>query len=247
MHAGALSQFLRAPRAPSAVKPLGQMLNGYGGEGEFSTPIEMNSSDIERATAGFASAAQRAIQAGFDGVEIHAANGYLLDQFITEYTNLREDSYGGELQRRMRFVSEVLGAIRVAVGERFVVGIRLSQGKVNDFDYRWPGGLAAGRVIFGAVQEAGADYIHFASEGKEFDHGCRTPRGESLPQLARNETHLPVIANGGLENPDAARRILEEGHGDLVALATGAFQPGLGKADCGESAAVQFRRRYAEA
>ena len=223
MHAGALSQFLRTPRAPSAVKPLGRMLTGYGGQGEFPVPLEMTRSEIEKAIAGFASSAQQAIKAGFDGIEVHAANGYLLHQFITEYTNLRQDCYGGKLQDRIRFVSEVLGAIRASVGEHLVVGVRLSQGKVNDFDYHWPGGLTDGRVIFGAVRRAGADYIHFASEGKGFDHGCLTLQSESLPQFARNETHLPVIGNGGLESPAAARRILEEGHGDLVALGTGAL------------------------
>ncbi|MEJ8567292.1 NADH:flavin oxidoreductase [Elongatibacter sediminis] len=224
MHGGALSQHLSGTRAASAIQPLRTMLAGYSRkQGLFPKPQAMNLAEIDAAIDGFVQAAQRAERAGFDGVEIHAANGYLLDQFLTDYTNLREDQYGGPVRNRIRLTAEVITAVTRAVGSDFVTGVRLSQGKVNDFDYLWGGGLADGEVIFSAVHEAGADYIHFASEGQGFDHGCLTREGDSLTKLARDVTGLPLIANGGLHNPSEARRILDEGHGDLVAIGTGAL------------------------
>jgi 2,4-dienoyl-CoA reductase-like NADH-dependent reductase (Old Yellow Enzyme family) len=100
MHAGALSQgnvYRSKAKAPSAVPPKGEQLTFYGGEGPYPTPEEMSREDIRLAIQGFAAAARNAREAGFDGVEIHGANGYLLDQFLTDYTNRRSDEYGGSL------------------------------------------------------------------------------------------------------------------------------------------------------
>lgn len=224
MHAGALSQHLSNTRAPSAIQPLRTMLPGYSvKQGPYPFPQAMNLSEIDGVIEGFLQSAIRAEQAGFDGVEIHAANGYLLDQFITDYTNYREDQYGGSLENRIRLSVEIIEAIKQNVSSDFLVGIRLSQGKVNDFDYLWSGGLNDGKMIFNAVANAGVDMIHFASEGMGFDHGCLTREGQSLPQQARMLTHLPLIANGGLDDPNEAKRILEEGHADLISLAKGAL------------------------
>src|SRR5690606_16240367 len=98
MHAGALSQGNRYrddTAGPSAVPPLGEKMPEYGGHGPWPTPKAMSADDIDAAVRGFVSSAVRAREAGFDGVEVHAANGYLLDQFLTDYTNRREDAYGG--------------------------------------------------------------------------------------------------------------------------------------------------------
>lgn len=224
MHAGALSQHLSNTRAPSAIQPMRQMLAGYSEkQGPFPLPQAMNPAEIDQVIDGFANAALCAEAAGFDGVEIHAANGYLLDQFLTEYTNNREDQYGGSVENRIRLTTEIVSAVKRSVSEHCIVGVRVSQGKVNDFDYTWPNGLDDGTVIFNALKTAGTDYIHFASEGKGFDHGCLTREGDSLPRLARTLTGLPVIANGGLDRPENALRILEEEHADYIALGTGAL------------------------
>ncbi|NRA86546.1 MAG: hypothetical protein HRU28_03960 [Rhizobiales bacterium] len=87
----------------------------------------------------------------------------------------------------------------------------------------WPNGINDGKIIFTSLKNAGADYIHFASEGKGFNHGCLTKDGESLPKFAREITGLPVIANGGLDHSGEANRIFEDGHADLIALGTGAL------------------------
>jgi 2,4-dienoyl-CoA reductase-like NADH-dependent reductase (Old Yellow Enzyme family) len=224
MHAGALSQHLDDTRGPSAIKPLRTMLQGYSTrQGEFLMPISMSKSEIGRAVDGFVASAFHAEEAGFDGVEIHGANGYLLDQFLTSYTNQREDQYGGSVKNRVSLITEIIKAICDVVNPNFLVGVRLSQGKVNDFNYKWPGGLADGKIIFSEIKNTGADYIHFASEGAGFDHGCLTVNGESLTRQARDLTGLPIIANGGLHETGEAERILRDGHGDLIALGTGAL------------------------
>jgi 2,4-dienoyl-CoA reductase-like NADH-dependent reductase (Old Yellow Enzyme family) len=95
MHAGALSQgnsYGVGTIAPSPVALRGEMLEEYGGSGRWPTPREMNHDDIDCVIGGFVGAAMRARAAGFDGVEVHAANGYLLDQFLTDYTNARDVS-----------------------------------------------------------------------------------------------------------------------------------------------------------
>ncbi len=224
MHAGALSQHLSNTRSASPVQPMRHMLEGYSNKhGRFPLPQAMNLSEIDDVISGFSSSAMRAEEAGFDGVEVHAANGYLLDQFLTDYTNDREDQYGGSVENRCRLSAQIIASIKRSVSSHFIVGVRVSQGKVNDFDYVWLNGINDGKIIFSSLKNAGADYIHFASEGKGFDHGCLTRNGESLPKLARELTGLPVIANGGLDNSSEATRILEDGHADLIALGTGAL------------------------
>jgi 2,4-dienoyl-CoA reductase-like NADH-dependent reductase (Old Yellow Enzyme family) len=125
MHAGALSQgnpHAAGAIGPSAIAPIGQMLEEYGGAGSWPVPREMTPADIDSAGAGYTEAAARARAAGFDGVEVHAANGYLLDQFLTVYTNVRADEYGGAVHNRIRLTARVIAEIRSRVGDDFVVG-----------------------------------------------------------------------------------------------------------------------------
>lgn len=225
MHAGAVAQGNRfSDRAvgPSAVRPLGEQLTKYRGSGRWPVPLEMTRRQIAEAVHGFAAAAVRARDAGFDGVEIHAANGYLLDQFLTPYTNLRTDGYGGDVEERSRLVREVTAEVRGATGPGFVVGVRFSQGKINDPSWRWPGGDAEAGVVFTAAASAGADYLHLAGSGRDWFPG-EAPDGPSLPSLARKATGLPVIANGGLHRDAVARRVLDERHADVLAIGTGAL------------------------
>jgi 2,4-dienoyl-CoA reductase-like NADH-dependent reductase (Old Yellow Enzyme family) len=223
MHGGALSQVLAETVGPSAVTPKGEKMPEYGGEGPFPLPREASEDGIREAISGFADAARNAKAAGFDGVEIHGANGYLVDQFITDYTNTRSDRYGGPAADRARFACEVIEAVRGAVGGNFPVGIRLSQGKVNDHGYWWPGGRADAEAIFGAIGEAEPDYLHVASEGRDWRETARIDAGVTITQLAKGITGLPVVTNGGMHDPELAGAVLREGHGDLVALGRGAL------------------------
>ncbi|WP_433207941.1 NADH:flavin oxidoreductase [Nocardia sp. CA-107356] len=224
MHAGAISQgnaYGFETIGPSAVQPRGQMMADYGGVGgPWNAPREMTASDIDDVVAGFVAAAENARKAGFDGVEIHGANGYLLDQFLTDYTNQRTDEYGGPVENRIRLTARVLRAMRDALGD-FLIGVRLSQTKVNDFTYRWPGAEADAQVIFATLAEA--DYLHIASEGRNFIETARFPGGATVTQLAREVSGRPVIANGGMHALPQAADVLTGGHADVLSLGTGAL------------------------
>lgn len=226
MHAGALSQgneHRTDTAGPSSVTPLGEMMPEYGGSGAWPTPREMTRADIDDAVAGFVAAARNAHAAGFDGVEIHAANGYLLDQFLTDYTNLRTDDYGGSVAARVRLTAEVVTAIKDVVPASFLVGVRLSQTKVNDLEYRWRGGAHDAEIIFGTLAAAGADYLHVASEGRDWIETARLDSGETTTSLARKVAGVPVIANGGMHSVEQAAAVLSEAHADILSIARGAL------------------------
>ena len=225
MHAGALIQGNRhrtVAVAPSAVQPKGRKLLGYGGDGPYALPRELTAADIAEAIAGFAAGAARARTAGFDGVEVHAANGYLLDQFLTTYTNRRTDGYGGSAANRARVLVEVVDAIHAAAGADFPVGVRVSQVKVNDLEYRWSGPAEA-EAVFATLSAARPAYVHVASEGAHWDATSFLAPGVSITAVARRATGVPVIANGGMHDPDLAARLLRDGHADLVSLGHGAL------------------------
>ena len=225
MHAGALSQaspFRTHTIAPSAVQPAGKQMEFYHGEGDYAMPVEMTQAQITEAIDGFVQSAVRAVGiGGFDGIEIHGANGYLLDQFLTAHTNLRTDRWGGDAAGRVRLLEEVVTAVKTAVGDRVPVGIRISQGKVNDFTSKWPGRDADAEVIFGALARAGTDFIHvteFEAWKPAFEGGK-----DSLIALARR--HAPgvtIIANGSLHSVERAGEALALG-ADIVALGRGAL------------------------
>ncbi|MEV4363330.1 NADH:flavin oxidoreductase [Nonomuraea sp. NPDC004186] len=226
MHAGALSQGNRYrddTAAPSAVLPRGQKMPEYGGYGPWPTPRAMSQDDIDQVVHGFVTSAVRARRAGFDGVEVHGANGYLVDQFLTDYTNQRGDRYGGTVANRVRLAAEIVSAIRAEVGPRFCVGIRLSQGKVNDFTHRWAGGSREAEIIFAALAEAGASYLHIASEGRDWVETATLDGQVTITGLARKVTGLPVLANGGMHDLARAAMVLQDGHADVLTLGRGAL------------------------
>jgi 2,4-dienoyl-CoA reductase-like NADH-dependent reductase (Old Yellow Enzyme family) len=224
MHGGALSQYHTRTLAPSAIQPLGKkMPEAGGGDGPFPFPQEITLSDLRMIRQGFVNAALLAKEAGFDGIELHAANGYLLDQFLTEYTNQRQDQYGGTVENRFRLIGELIAEIRQGVGENFLIGLRLSEGKVNHLSYRFPEGSAMAKAILGEVARTKIDYVHIAAEGGKWARECLYPDGSSYSGLARQITGLPVIANGGLHDLNVSRQLLQEGHADLVALGRAAL------------------------
>ena len=218
MHAGALSQYNKytgSGAGPSAIKPLGKEMTFYYGEGEYSSPKAMTQEDIYDVVRGFAHAAKRAKLAGFDGVEIHGANGYLLDQFITVYTNERSDEYGGVLANRFRIYKDIISSVREAVGLDFIVGIRFSQSKVNDFEYTWPEKDEGAQHIFQSIEAMGIDYIHTT------EHCAKEPAfegGLSLSALAKKYAAVPVIANGGVSNENDANFLVESNQADIISL-----------------------------
>ncbi len=224
MHAGALSQgnrFKESTIAPSAVKPKGEQLPFYGGSGEFAMPVEMTKEDISQVIESFATSAKNAKEAGFDGIEIHGANGYILDQFLTDYTNERNDEYGGSTENRLRLLLEVVDAVRDAVGTDFPVGIRIAQAKVNDPDHKWQNGIEDAELIFGQLGKAGVDYIH-TSEPNATEPAFEGSDA-TLVELAKKYGNTVAIANGSLENPQLVEALLAEGKADIVTIGKGAL------------------------
>ncbi|MCF7202417.1 tRNA-dihydrouridine synthase [Pseudomonas oligotrophica] len=206
--------------APSAVQPGGQQLAFYGGEGPYATPAEMNEEEIGQAVDGFVRSALHAREAGFDGVELHAANGYLLHEFLSAEFNQRSDRWGGDFKARLALPLAVLRAVRQALGEDFIVGMRLSQGMVTNGRLKWDGGVEEAKIRFATLANAGLDYLHVT----EFD--ITQPafgEGPSLAAIARASVPIPLIGNGGIRTGEQAETLLEHRAMDLVAIGKAAL------------------------
>ena len=197
------------PVAPSAVRPAGQAFTEEGTP-DFVTPRALAAEELTGIAADYARAARNAIAAGFDGVEIHGAHGYLLDQFLRDGTNRRCDAYGGSVENRLRFPLEVVDAVTAAIGAART-GIRLSPvSPVNDMS---DGDPAA--VFFPLVERLarrGLAYVHVV-EGD-----TRGPRESDFDFRAlRRAFGGAWIANNGYDR-DLAARTLEAGDADLIAF-----------------------------
>ena len=225
MHAGALSQgnrFRDGTVGPSAIQPKGKQMTFYHGKDRYVLPAAITEEQIADAIGGFAGSAARAIEvAGFDAVEIHSANGYLLDQFLTDYANSRTDRWGGSVENRVRLTVETLKAVRARVGGKVPVGVRISQGKVNDFHHKWVAAERDAEIIFGSLADAGADFIHVT------DHEAWKPAfaegGPSLMHLAKHYApRTTIFANGGLHDIEQAAAALKDG-ADIIAIGRGAL------------------------
>ena len=225
MHAGALSQgnrFRDGTVGPSAVQPKGEQMTFYHGKDRYALPAAITEEQIADAIAGFAEAARRAIEiAGFDAIEIHGANGYLLDQFLTDYTNNRTDQWGGATANRLRMILETLKAVRATVGASVPLGVRISQGKVNDYHHKWGDAECDAEIIFGSLAEAGADFIHVTE--REAWKPASALGGPSLMHLAkRYAPSAAIFANGSLHAIERAVAALNDG-ADIVTIGRGAL------------------------
>jgi len=205
------------PVAPSAIPhPVYEVTN------ETIVPEEMTRERIAEAVAAFARAGARAKAAGFDCVEIHAAHGYLISQFVTPFENRRDDDYGGTLENRARFGLEVLRAVKAAVGAMPVI-YRVS---VDDY---FPQGIGPeeGTQIAVWAAEAGADALHIAAghyrslpSAERMIPPMVYPDATFLPYAAEVKTRvsIPVIAVGRLGDPHDATNAVASGSADFVAL-----------------------------
>ena len=186
---------------------------------------EMTRDEIETVTEAFASAAVRAQKAGFDAVQVHAAHGYLLSQFLSPYFNKRKDEYGGSIENRARLVVQVLKAIRKAVGSDFPVFIKLNS---EDF---LQGGLTVEEMLETAamLEENGIDAIELS--GGTFLSGKNNPSRRGKPGPGETEAyyegaarrfkekiHTPLMLVGGIRTFETAERLLNEGVTDYIAF-----------------------------
>jgi NADPH2 dehydrogenase len=209
---GALAEVTgTTPVAPSAV-----VSPTDGAVGDGSVPEALTCEGIQQVVAQFAAAAGRAKAAGYDGVEIHSAHAYLLDEFYSPLANQREDEYGGALAHRLRIHGEVIRAVRATVGPDYPVLMRLGA-----CDYQ-PGGatiddaVAAARVF----EAAGVDAIDVSGGMCRYLRpGHKEPgyfRDASMP--IREAVDIPVIVAGGVKTLTAAQTLLDEGVCDIVSV-----------------------------
>lgn len=172
--------------------------------------------EIHQIAGQFAEAAQRAVRCGFDGVEVHGANGFLIDQFFNARINRREDAFGGTPTRRSQFALLVCQRVRQALGPEPIVTLRLSQDRIDGLLEAYPEGVAEAREIAQALRDAPVDALHWASFAWDDN---RDPHSEEIiPQVLRAESGKPVIVNGGVHQGSVAEHILATGVGDLVAV-----------------------------
>lgn len=205
----------------------------------------MTAADLVTVRDEFAAAAAWAVELGFDGVEVHGANGFLLEQFVDSTVNRRTDAYGGSPARRVQYPLEVCEAVRAAVGDGAIVTLRLSQEGIDDTTRRFAGGVAEAREIGGALRDAPVDALHWAS----FDwEDTRDPAdNEPMPRALRSASGKAVIVNGGVHSRAAADRVLATGAGDMVAVGRPLFaNPDWARIvrDCGPAEWVPFERRW---
>jgi len=179
-------------------------------------PRALRRQEIADIVKSFADAARRVKRSGFDGVEIHAAHGYLLNQFFSPLTNKRSDEYGGEVNNRIRIHLEVIEAIRAAAGKDFPILIRLG---VSDFT---PGGTTVedSQTAAKEFEKAGVDILDISGGFSGFSVPGLNGQGYFAP-LAKAIKHvvsIPVLLTGGITDALAAEKLLAEGKADLVGV-----------------------------
>lgn len=180
------------------------------------TPRELHLEEIPQIIEDFARAAGRVKAAGFDGVEIHMAHGYLLNQFLSPFTNLREDEYGGDLPRRMRLPLEVLAAVRREVGPAYPVLVRLGACDYMEGGTTQEEGVKAALML----EKAGADLLDLSGGlcGYTLQEGPAEGYFAPMTQSVKARVGIPVILTGGIISAQTAETLLKQGMADLIGV-----------------------------
>ena len=217
MHTGRISHPLNMSEgaciiAPSAVKAAGQMWTDAKQLQDFPVPNEMTAADLVSTKAEFVTAAKNAMQAGFDGVELHSANGYLLEQFLSPVSNIRKDNYGGTVENRCRFILEVVSAVAQAIGKD-KTGIRLSPyGVASDMPH-YPEIGTTYNYLSEELSNLDIAYIHLV------DHSAMV--APEVPAKLKKQIRIifknTIILSGGYDK-ERAENDLSSGLGDLIAF-----------------------------
>ncbi|MGH1355380.1 MAG: NADH:flavin oxidoreductase/NADH oxidase family protein [Thalassovita sp.] len=209
-HAGAMADGpISTPKGPSALELPGLTCGA------------LSLDEIHALPAEFARTASLAKELGFGGVELHAAHGFLLNQFLSPLFNKRADAYGGSLQNRMRLLLEVIGAVRNAVGPEYPVGIKL-----NATD-QLEGGFAEDESleVVAAINKTGIDLIdisggtYFPGAASSSDRSGSGPYFLDFAKRARANTNIPLMVTGGFKTLAQAENAIADGTADVVGLA----------------------------
>ena len=206
-HGGAL------PVAPSAIKPTGEVYT-FEGMKAYETPRALEIEEIKEIVKDYASAAKNAIEAGFDGVEIHGANGYLIDEFLRDGTNIREDAYGGNIENRSRFLFEVIEAVTAEIGAD-KTGLRLSpSGTFNDMTDSDP--QSHFTYVCEKLNDYGLAYLHIvdALEG-DIRHGANVVELSTL-----RDAYKGVLITCGGYDKERGNTVIADHQADAVAYGT---------------------------
>ncbi|MFE5482851.1 alkene reductase [Streptomyces sp. NPDC056527] len=195
------------PVGPSAVRPEGQLYT-HDGLKDFATPRELTAEEVRATVAEFASAARNAVAAGFDGVEIHGANGYLVHQFLATGSNHRTDEWGGSVENRIRFAVEVVKAVAAEIGpER--TGLRISPANPYN-DITETGSEETYTALVEAIDPLGIAYLHLTEA---------VPGIRELTLTLRKRFSGTFVLNPATEGPTGAESLalIEDGTADMVA------------------------------
>ena len=157
---------------------------------------EMTLEDIKQTINAYASDAKYCEEIGFDGVEIHGAHGYLIDNFFWEGTNIRDDSYGGSIEKRSQFVSEIIQAVRSNISREFIVGLRFSQWKQHDFEAKLAHTTDDLKKVLLSPVESGLDYLH--SSMRRFWESEFEGSEENLAYWTKKISNIPTIGVGSV-------------------------------------------------
>lgn len=182
-------------------------------------PRKMSAADLARVREAFVRSTQRAARLGFDAIELHAAHGYLLHEFLSPLANQRSDAYGGPIENRMRFPLEVFSAVREAWPEDRPLGVRISASDWIEGGWDLPQSLEFARRL----KAAGCDWIDASSGGLAPEQKIVLGPGYQVQfaEAIRRETGMPTIAVGLITEPRQAEDIVAAGRADMVALARG--------------------------
>ncbi|ENZ96985.1 NADH flavin oxidoreductase [Xanthomonas fragariae LMG 25863] len=182
-------------------------------------PQALDEAGIDAVVEAFVASAKRAERLGLDLIELHAAHGYLMHQFLSPLSNQRSDAYGGSLENRMRLTLRLFDAVRAAVSERIAIGVRISA--TDWVDGGWD--LQQSIALSKALDARGAHYIHVSSGGLDPRQQIPVQASYQIPfaQSIKAQVNMPVIGVGLITEPTQAEAILQGSQADAIALARG--------------------------
>ena len=173
----------------------------------YPVPEQMSQSDMDQVIEGFVETARGAMAAGFDGFEIHCAHGYLLNQFLSAYSNQRSDEYGGSMENRYRFIHEVIEAVRPVIPKDRLLLVRVSNWGIADMDVSLFESKAEWQEMIQLFSEESIDAISLST----YDYSAKAfGTDQNMTQITREATKLPILICGKIHDRKTADEALKD-------------------------------------